>query len=272
MRQIDKRAIRAWHLQRVRAIKSEETLGRIIGQANAWGRQHGKYGPDEIPWDVPGNPYRDELTEAVQERAFCLIRLAQACRRVAKIALGLGQDADPLLAIARSCEKFAWQGGEHQKGTRWARAGRFAETAVDPQTLEAAFEDAQFSRQLDASGIIVDRLAATGKNGPTKTPARKASKRPSQRRDPTGIQVETLRVVGESGSIAAAAVKLGRNPKTVRQNYQAGLTNAGKLAGKLIGKPKTRAIQTDRRGQATIADTDDGPVEKAIRRESDNRG
>ena len=48
-------------------------------------------------------------------------------------------------------------------------------------------------------------------------------------------------VVGQCGkNFAEAGRLLKKDPKTVRDLYNAGLKNAGRLAPMLIGKPKTR--------------------------------
>lgn len=70
----------------------------------------------------------------------------------------------------------------------------------------------------------------------------------------TPAQAEAIQVVGEcKGNIAEAARRLGKDPKTVKQSYEAGLK---KIGGKAV-KPTTKAIATDRRGQSDVADIDD---------------
>jgi hypothetical protein len=82
--------------------------------------------------------------------------------------------------------------------------------------------------------------------------ARQGRRRVQQRR-PTEAQLEALKVVGESGqNFAEAARRLKKDPKTVRQNYNAGLRNAGRLTSKLIGKPQTQSLPTDNRGQVDV--------------------
>jgi hypothetical protein len=76
----------------------------------------------------------------------------------------------------------------------------------------------------------------------------------------TARQIEILQSVGEWGNCAEAARRIGIDPKTVREIYAAGLKNAGKLANKLIGRPATVKLPTDRRGESQMADADEGPA------------
>ncbi len=70
----------------------------------------------------------------------------------------------------------------------------------------------------------------------------------------TPKQVEAAQIVGEcKGSIADAARRLGKNPKTIRQHYNAAMEKMGKTAV----KHATHALPADRRGQANIAEGQD---------------
>jgi DNA-binding CsgD family transcriptional regulator len=79
-------------------------------------------------------------------------------------------------------------------------------------------------------------------------------RKPSVDRPLTEKQTEAVQIVGESkGDIAAAARRLGRNPKTIRQHYNAAM---GKM-GKTVVKHATQRLPSDRRGQANIAHVQD---------------
>jgi hypothetical protein len=85
-------------------------------------------------------------------------------------------------------------------------------------------------------------------------------RRLARERKPTTKQLEALKVVGEcSQNFAEAGRRLKLDPKTVRERYEAGIRNAGKLVSKLIGKPSTQSIQ-GKRGETIVAADDDGPA------------
>ncbi len=104
-----------------------------------------------------------------------------------------------------------------------------------------------------ASGMLVAQKI------PPVKPSRKRG--PYKPRTPTNEQLEALMVVGQCGkNFAEAGRQLKKDPKTVRDLYEAGLKNAGKLAPTLIGKPKVKSMPLDSRGQGDVAGDDDGPA------------
>jgi hypothetical protein len=91
--------------------------------------------------------------------------------------------------------------------------------------------------------------------------------RQTRKRTPSIKQLEALKVVGEcKQNFAEAGRWLGLDPKTVRQRYEAGLKNAGKLAGKFIGKPEIQRLKEDWNGRADVAGDDDGQAVSMGRR------
>jgi hypothetical protein len=86
-----------------------------------------------------------------------------------------------------------------------------------------------------------------------KTPRKKRS-RQKRNRQPTKKQIEAMHIVGECNrNFREAGRRLNLDPKTVKQHYDAGLKNAGRLASKFQGKPKTGPLPSDKRGQSSIA-------------------
>jgi hypothetical protein len=105
--------------------------------------------------------------------------------------------------------------------------------------------------------VYYDRLCMQGRQ--TKATVRQRRRSP-QRRSPTEKQLEVLMVVQECKlNFAEAARRLKRDPKTVRQYYDAAIRNAGRLTASLIPKPSTQYIQ-GKRGKTLIAGDDDGPA------------
>jgi hypothetical protein len=85
-------------------------------------------------------------------------------------------------------------------------------------------------------------------------PKRRTPRPPTEPRELTKKQAEAVQVVGEcKGSIADAARRLARDPKTVRQHYNAAMEKMGRKVVKAATKP----TPTDRRGQEKLADGDD---------------
>jgi hypothetical protein len=153
------RAILVWHQQRKRAYEKEQAVGAALARSCACARHQCRGDADAVQWANPDNPHRTELTKALHQRSGCLIGWALNCRRVAVIARRLGRDPGPLLDVARSCERAAWQGGHHRRDTRTARVGRLAETVEEPHVVEPLFERKNFREAVRAAGLIVDRLA-----------------------------------------------------------------------------------------------------------------
>lgn len=90
---------------------------------------------------------------------------------------------------------------------------------------------------------------------PSKTPH---TRRRQQQRQPTVKQLEAIRAVNEcEGNFSKAADQLNVDRTTVKQHYDAGMRNAGKLVGRLV-KPKTQPIESKRRGALPVAGKDDG--------------
>jgi hypothetical protein len=123
--------------------------------------------------------------------------------------------------------------------------------------------DEATNEQRRAAYTALDVLAILADGGGRAGIIPTAKRRRGQNRKLTEIQLEALKVVGEcKRNFSEAARELKRNPKTVRQNFRAGLKNAGRLARKLIGKPKTKTLPTDpdEHAQVSIAGKDDGPA------------
>ncbi len=171
---------------------------------------------------------------------------------------------------------------------------RAAGTAVLRARDEGAFNDARFNRLreklyfmkegsssfwrwlcawLDGEGRLypgwvndANLLVTVAGLLETITAKAKPRRRQKQQRPPTPKQLEALKVVGECNqNFAEAGRRLIKNAKTVRQLYHAGLKNAGKLASKLIGKPKKQTAPMDARHQLDVAGDDDGPASSAYK-------
>jgi hypothetical protein len=97
-----------------------------------------------------------------------------------------------------------------------------------------------------------DRLSVT-----TATPAKQTAKRRRREGEPrvtalTPTQAEAVHLVGEhKGNIAAAARAAGRKRQAMNKSYKTAMKKMGKSA--VREKGKTRALPTDRRGQADDA-------------------
>lgn len=122
------------------------------------------------------------------------------------------------------------------------------------------FDWTEYDRQLHVMECAATRAAIDGKAA---KPERKTMGRGGRQRQtpPTVKQLEALKVVGECAqNFAEAGRRLRLDPKTVRQHYNAGLKNAGKLASKLVGRPKVQSAPVDHRGQVNVASGEDGPA------------
>ena len=131
-------------------------------------------------------------------------------------------------------------------------ASFFWEPDLDPSTLDP------LARRLSDAGLFLRHVAETvdakqqtaGGKGIRPRKRRQAAKA----RGLTEKQAEAVHIVGEcKGNIAEAARRLGRDAKTVRQHFKAAM----KKLGTTVVKHTTKQLQSDRRGQANIADGQD---------------
>lgn len=120
------------------------------------------------------------------------------------------------------------------------------------------YVDGLLARQKRQEQERAEQATARSRQG---APAKRKVKRQPRRSNPTDKQLEILKVVGECGhNFAEAARRLKLDRKTVKQHFEAGLRNAGKLASKFIGKPEIKSAPVDSRGQLTAASDDEGPA------------
>jgi predicted DNA-binding protein (UPF0251 family) len=98
------------------------------------------------------------------------------------------------------------------------------------------------------------------------TPVKPKIKRRPRRGNVTEKQLEALKVVGECNhNFAEAARRLNLDRKTVKQRWDSGLRNAGKLASKFLGKPEIQSAFVDSRGQSTVSSDDLGPAASKLK-------
>lgn len=111
-------------------------------------------------------------------------------------------------------------------------------TLRDRVIVECEKAKRESARTIPAAGV---------KASPTTARNRTAESRPL-----TPRQTEVMQVVAENnGNIAAAARALARDPKTVRETYNAGLK---KLGRRVLPKAKTIPMRHDRRGQVDVSE------------------
>lgn len=135
-------------------------------------------------------------------------------------------------------------------GTREA-LGERATTAGMVRFLEGLAAD--LGERLTRLGNIVTMPAGSAEQE-APTPRRKNRVKPATERPLSALQSETVQVVGEcKGNYAEAAKRMGKDRKTVEECYK----TAMKKLGRAIVKHKTKAMGTDRRGQADIGTDDD---------------
>lgn len=133
------------------------------------------------------------------------------------------------------------------------RAGLSPETYIDLSSRLTPLR-APTGLQWDDAWRLTKRLesriraALSARNGQG---GRLRSRRPARSpKQLTAKQTEAVHLVGEhKGNVSAAARAMGRDPKTVRQHYEAGMKKLGK-AGVPLGK--TKRLTHDRRGQPDV--------------------
>jgi DNA-binding CsgD family transcriptional regulator len=161
------------------------------------------------------------------------------------------------LAWRDSCARLA----EQLEGAGYAfQAGevrRLVSSVPRPRPL--APEDVIPER--NATAAAVKALLEVLRPLPKELAAASRKRHPRRRKRPptTGRplsekQIEAMQIVGDcKGNLAEAARRLGKDPKTVRQHYNAALRKLGKAAV----KHATRALPSDRRGQVNLSADDD---------------
>jgi hypothetical protein len=178
-------------------------------------------------------------------------------------------NADPVERALKGFDKL-YQWCKLYKGADFAAAMLEQRNAVWKQALtyevacaegENTFVPHKMLREMIAYFVdyLRDRaseLSAAEAKGGGAGRKRKSRKRQSAKPRPvTPAQAEAVQIVGEcKGNMSEAARRLGKDPKTVRQNYRAGLRNVGMSAAVLNQKPKTQNLPHDRRGQVIISD------------------
>jgi hypothetical protein len=131
---------------------------------------------------------------------------------------------------------------------------RFGAAAVGLDAVMAACDIIRAERGLEAEKVEALRLTeAAGFLAPRRQPRRTRRRQAPATTNPlTAKEVEAMQLVGEhEGNITAAAKAAGRTRQAMSKSFRKAL---GKMGKKVMPRPKTQALPTDRRGQIDVPD------------------